>query len=57
LQWPTVKPLNLHQLEALVQDPVLKEQLWLLSSSLYSEEKNPLWQVDALWQCVAKARP
>ena len=57
IQWPTVKPLNLHQIEQLVADPAFKEQLSRLSNVLYGNEKNILWQGRALWQSVSKQRP
>lgn len=52
LQWPKNAPLNLHHVAKLVHDTSLKKQLTLLSQALYSQEKNALWQGEALWHSV-----
>ena len=52
LQWPNNAPLNLHHLAKLVHDTPFKKQLTLLSQALYSQEKNTLWQGEALWHSI-----
>jgi len=52
IQWPNSTPINLHHIAKLVHDTNLKKQLTLLSQALYSQEKNALWQGEALWHSV-----
>ncbi|KTC88039.1 MULTISPECIES: BatD family protein [Legionella] len=54
MQWPVANLLNLIDLENLVDDPVLKQQIHLLSQVLYHDNgAQKAWRGEPLWQAVS----
>ena len=55
LQWPNDVVLNLSDVTALVQDPVLKQEIDYLSIALYSpSDTQTPWDGHALWRSLAR---
>jgi hypothetical protein len=58
MQWPAANLLNLIDLENLLADPVLKQQVNLLSQILYQDNgAQKAWRGEPLWQAVSNFQP